>query len=140
MVFFLLLTAAALTSMISLLEVAVAVAVDRTGVSRPAMAIAVTALVLLMGLPSAMSYGVLAEWKLGGQPILDAVDNAVSNFVLPASGLAIALYAGWRLVPAASRSAADLAGSPVGAAWLWLLRVGVPLTTLVILLRSLGVL
>lgn len=140
MIFFLLLTAAALTSMISLLEVPVAVAVERLGLSRGRAALVISAMVFLLGVPSALSYGVLTEWKLAGQPILDAVDHAISNFVLPVCGLAIAIYAGWRLAPSDSMAAADLLGSRLGPLWLWLLRLGVPLTIDVILLRSLKVL
>lgn len=139
-IFFLLLTAAALTSMISLLEVSVAVAVDRFVMSRERAAVVITAIVFLLGVPSALSYGALADWKVAGQPILDAVDHAISNFVLPICGLAIAVYAGWRLAPSVSVAAADLGGSTLGSVWLWLLRLGVPLTIAIILLRSLKVL
>jgi neurotransmitter:Na+ symporter, NSS family len=135
-VFFLLLAAAALTSMISLLEVPVAVATDRLGLSRPRAVVIITATIFVLGIPSALSYGMLADWKPAGQPILDAIDHAVSNFVLPICGLLIALYVGWRLAPASAREAADLAHSVVGTMWLWLLRIGVPVTIAVILLRS----
>lgn len=139
-IFFLLLTAAALTSMISLLEVPVAVAAERLGMSRKRAALVISGGVFLLGVPSALSYGVLADWKLGGQPLLDAIDHAISNFVLPICGLAVAAYAGWRLVPSESTAAADLDTSILGLVWHWLLRLGVPLTIVVILLRSLNVL
>ncbi|MCC7427311.1 MAG: sodium-dependent transporter [Alphaproteobacteria bacterium] len=137
-VFFLLLSAAALTSMISLLEVAVAVLVARTGWSRPRATAIVAAALFLLGMPSALGYGTLRGWTLAGQPLLDAIDHLVSNFLLPLSGLCIALFVGWRLRAAEAVSAADLAGSAVAPAWLWLLRIGAPLTILVILLRSAG--
>ncbi len=139
-VFFLLLAAAALTSMISLLEVSVAVAVERLGMSRARAALVISGVIFVLGVPSALSHGVLTEWKLGGKPLLDAIDHAVSNFVLPACGLAIAIYAGWRLSPSVSVASADLDASRLGLVWLWLLRLGVPLTIVVILLRTLQVL
>ncbi len=137
--FFLLLSAAALTSMISLLEVPVAVASDRLGLSRPRAAAIITAAIFVVGIPSALSYGVLGEWKLGGQPVLDAIDHSISNFVLPICGLSIALFVGWRLAPAAAMEAANLNHSAMGTLWLWLLRIGVPATIAVILMRSVGV-
>lgn len=139
-VFFLLLSAAALTSMISLLEVPVAVASDRLKLSRRSAAVVVALAAFIIGLPSALSYGVLSSWTIGGQPILDAVDHAISNFLLPIAGLSTALFVGWWLAPAASRQAADLDRSVLGSAWLWLLRVGVPATIAVILMRSLALL
>lgn len=137
-VFFLLLSAAALTSMISLLEVPVAVASERLFKSRGRATVVITVAIFLVGIPSALSYGVLGSWKLAGQPVLDAIDHAISNFVLPIGGLSIALFVGWRLAPATAKEAANLAHSTVGAIWFWLLRVGVPATIAVILMQSLA--
>jgi neurotransmitter:Na+ symporter, NSS family len=140
MIFFLLLSAAAVTSMMALLEVPVAVVTDRLGWSRPRAVIIITSVIFILGLPSAMSYGVLSSVQLGGLPILDAIDHAVSNFVLPICGLSVALFVGWRLSPAVATAAANLQHSAAGPVWLWLLRLGVPLTITVILLRSLALL
>lgn len=139
-VFFLLLTAAALTSMISLLEVPVAVAVDRLAISRERAALLIGVAAFLLGVPSALSHGILAGWTIGGRGLLDAIDHGVSNFILPICGLAIAVYAGWRLAPSVSTAAANLDGSRLGTVWVWLLRLGVPTTIVVILLRTLGIL
>ena len=139
-VFFFLLSAAALTSMISLLEVAAAYAVHRHGAARARAAALIGAAVLLIGIPSALSYGTLSGIEPGGRPLLDAVDHAVSNFVLPIGGLLIALLVGWRLDLTAALADADLAGTRLGAAWIWLLRLVVPATVAVILLRSAAVL
>lgn len=137
-IFFLLLAAAALTSIIALLEVPVAVAADRFGLSRVWATVVITVGVFILGIPSALSYGVLVDWTFDGRPVLDAIDHAVSNFVLPLCGLAIAGFVGWRLVPASVMEAANLETSVVGWVWLWLLRIGVPATIAVILMRSLS--
>lgn len=136
LVFFLLLAAAALTSMISLLEVPVSVVVHRTGRSRSAAVATVTLAVFLAGLPSALSYGVLERWKIGGLPLLDLVDQATSNILLPLCGLACAVFVGWRLAPATALADADLGNTRVGWVWWWLLRVVAPATIVLILLRS----
>jgi NSS family neurotransmitter:Na+ symporter len=136
--FFLLLSAAALTSMVSLLEVPVAVVADRLGLGRRRAVAWITAAVFILGLPSALSYGVLADWQVAGMPLLDGLDHGVSNFLLPVCGLAIAVFVGWRLERRIAMEAADLGASRLGPVWLWLLRALVPLLIAIILLRSAG--
>jgi len=135
-VFFLLLAAAALTSMVALLEVPVSVAVHRLGLRRWSASALVGGLIFAAGVPSAMSFGVLAHIQIGRHGILDAIDTGVSNFLLPLGGVLVALFVGWRLKRQDSLWEADLDGSRLGRVWLWLLRVLVPVTILVILLRS----
>jgi NSS family neurotransmitter:Na+ symporter len=84
--FFGLLVVAALTSAIALLEVAVAYAMQRWGWSRLRAALWTGSAAFILGVPSSLGLG------LG---ILDAVDFIASNILLPLSGLAIALFAGW---------------------------------------------
>lgn len=135
-VFFLLLSAAALTSMVALLEVAVSLAVHRLNLRRWSATGIVGAIVFAVGLPSAMSFGVLSDIQFGRHGILDAIDAGVSNFLLPIGGVLTAVFVGWRLKRAESLPEADLANSRCGAVWLWLLRFLVPVTILTILLQS----
>lgn len=137
-VFFLLLSAAALTSMVALLEVPVALATHRLGWSRMRAVAASCALIFLLGVPSAMSYGILANVHVAGLPILDAIDHAVSNFILPLGGLAIALSVGWVLGRGNALNDADLEGRAIGMIWLWILRIAAPLMIVIILMRSVG--
>jgi NSS family neurotransmitter:Na+ symporter len=134
--FFLLLTAAALTSMVSLLEVPVSAAMRRFGAGRRKATAVVVALVFLLGLPSALGFGVLEHIRFGGRGILDAVDSAVSDILLPLGGLAIALFAGWRIERAVALREADFGDTRAGRAWIWLLRIPVPAAIALILIRS----
>jgi NSS family neurotransmitter:Na+ symporter len=126
--------------MISLLEVPVAYVVSRVGHARPPAASAVAGTIFILGIPSALSYGLLSQVQFAGQPLLDGIDQAVSNFLLPAGGLVVALLVGWRLNARTALEDADLATTLIGHLWLWLLRVAVPLVIVVILIRSLGLL
>jgi NSS family neurotransmitter:Na+ symporter len=135
--FFFLLSAAAVTSMISLLEVPVAYVVSRLGHARPLASLVVAGAIFILGIPSALSYGVLSHVQFAGQPLLDGIDQAVSNFLLPAGGLVVALLVGWRLNARTALEDADLAATLIGQLWLWLLRVAVPLVIAIILMRSL---
>jgi NSS family neurotransmitter:Na+ symporter len=138
-VFFFLLSAAAITSMVSLLEVPVAMAIHRFGWARRRTALAAGALVFAIGVPSALSFGALKHVTIAGRGILGAIDAAVSSFLLPTGGILIALFVGWHVNRTLTLEAAGFDGSRLGAAWLWLLRTLVPLAVALILLHSLGV-
>lgn len=135
-VFFLLLSAAALTSMVALLEVPVSVAVHRLKLRRWSASALLGGVIFATGVPSAMSFGVLAHVRIGRHGILDAIDAGVSNFLLPVCGVLVALFVGWRLRRAEALGEADLAEARLGRLWLWLLRLLVPVTIFAILLQS----
>lgn len=129
-IFFFLLAAAALTSMISLLEVPVAAVMHRWRVHRTA-AVAMTAgAILLAGLPSALSYGVLANLTVLDAPILEGTDAAVSNLLLPLAGLAVAVFFGWIVPRRISLRLAELEGKMLGPVVLWILRYPAPVLIL----------
>lgn len=135
-VFFFLLAAAAFTSMVSLLEVPVSMAVHRSGLKRWSATALCGLLIFVLGLPSAMSFGTLGEVRIGGQQILDAVDAGVSNFLLPFGGILLAVFVGWRMERATALHEADMPTGWPGRLWLWLLRTLVPATIALILLES----
>lgn len=100
--FFLLLFVAALASAISLLEIVVAMLVRRLEWSRPRATWLSAAVCFAGGIPTALSFNRWSEWfPLGGIPgfehatFFDLIDDLTSNVLLPAGGLAIALFAGW---------------------------------------------
>ena len=95
-----------------------------------------TGCVFVLGLPSALSYGLLSHIRFSSLGILEAIDHGVSNFLLPTTGILTALYVGWRLERAFVLDEADLGESRIGIIWLWLVRILVPVTILGILLQS----
>jgi len=138
--FFALLVAAALTSMVSLLEVPVASVIHRTRLNRGGATTMVGATVFALGIPSALSFGLLSGIQISGRGLLDFTDQTVSNYVLPLAGILVCIYAGWRWGRKNALSAADLPGKVVGSVWLWLLRVVAPAMILLILFDSTGAL
>jgi neurotransmitter:Na+ symporter, NSS family len=135
--FFLLLVAAALTSMIALLEVSVALAIRVLGLPRWSATIALGLLIFAAGIPAAAGSGPLAALRWDGRGILDGMDHVVSNIMLPISGLLTALFVGWRWREAPAE--AGFGGRRLGFLWLRLVRWVAPALILAILLRSLGV-
>jgi NSS family neurotransmitter:Na+ symporter len=136
--FFFLLSAAALASMVSLLETCVAYAVHRRGAGRMRATAVLTAVIFALGLPSALGHGAVPWLTRSGKPILDLIDQGLSNFVLPVSGLLIALLVGWRMERRRALADADLWNNAVGRTWLWLIRLLAPVMIAFILVRSLG--
>jgi neurotransmitter:Na+ symporter, NSS family len=133
--FFFLLSAAALTSIVSLMEVPVAALMERLAITRRLATGLIGMLSLLVGIPSALSYGLLSDWQLVGRPLLDAADYLGSNFLLPVAGLLVATTIGWRLRGRDALREAGLAGL-VGQLWLWSIKVVVPVAIILILWRA----
>ena len=137
-IFFLLLVAAALTSMVSLLEVPVAFFIHRLSFQRwPAVA-TVGTIVFLIGIPAALSFGFLSAIQFNGRGVLDAMDHTVSAYLLPIGGILTALFVGWRWNRQEALSESDLGDSPSGIIWLWLLRIVVPVMVILILVQPTG--
>jgi NSS family neurotransmitter:Na+ symporter len=130
--FFLLLFVAALASAISLIEVAVAPLMRTTAMSRRKAAILVGAVAWLLGLPSVLSFNLWAEVRplssLGHAEltIFDAIDGFASNLLLPACGLALSLFAGWRMPAHIYQAELGQAPRALGTALRLLLRWVVP--------------
>ena len=84
-VFFALLSLAALTSMISLLEVPVATLIHQLGWSRWRAVLTLAAAVFVLGVPLALSFGPLADIQVMNYRLLDLADRFASNYLLPAA-------------------------------------------------------
>lgn len=94
-IFFTLLAIAAITSGISLLEVVVAYFIDQRGWKRKKAVIIVGSAIFAFGVPSGLSFGALAEFKVMGMTFFDHVDNIASNYLLPLGGMLTAVFVGW---------------------------------------------
>jgi len=136
--FFALLVAGALTSMMSMLEVPVAYLVRRTRFSRRQLVPVIGFAMFLLGVPSALGFGPLKAINWHGRGILDNVDYLVSNFLLPAGGILVVLFVGWRWAGTDARAGADLDRSRWGVIWLWLIRIVTPALILLIVLRGIA--
>ncbi|MDA3930775.1 MAG: sodium-dependent transporter [Prolixibacteraceae bacterium] len=95
--FFLLLTVAALTSSISILEVVVAYFKEEFRLKRKPATIVATILISTLGIFCSLSMGVLEPYKLFGLNFFDLMDWISANMLLPLGGLFIALFVGWFL-------------------------------------------
>ncbi len=140
MAFFLLLSVAAWTSGISLMEPATAYLVESTNLSRRAAALSVAGLAWLLGLASVFSFNLWSEVTIGGRSIMGAIEYVANDIMLPLGGLLTAIFAGWVLSSKITREELD-DKMPDWAynAWLWLTRVVTPALILVVLASLMGV-
>jgi len=97
LLFFILLSIAAVTSAISILEVSVAYLVDELSFSRKKATIAMGILVYIAAIPNALSFNVLSDvYLLGtGLTFFDMSDYLASNLLLPLGGFFLAIFAGY---------------------------------------------
>lgn len=94
--FFLLLFFAALTSAIGMLEVNVAAMMNVTKFSRKKTSMILTGLLIIVGLPAALSYTSI-NLSLGNIKILDLMDETLGTYGLPITALITALVFTWFL-------------------------------------------
>ncbi len=95
LLFFVLLSVAALTSSMSLLEVVVAYFVDERGWGRHRAVLVLGTLVYAFGLPSALSFNLMADMTINDLTFFDSVDYLASNILLPFGGFFIAIFVAW---------------------------------------------
>ena len=93
--FFVLLSFAALTSSMSLLEPVVALVEEKTALGRKGAAVTAGVVIWLLGVASLLSFNHWSEIQIMGNNIFDFLDKLTSKFMLPLTGLGIIIFAGW---------------------------------------------
>ncbi len=96
-IFFVLLALAALTSTISLHEVATAYVHEEHRMSRRKAAWVVSAGVMVLGIFSSLSFGLLKEQTLFGLTFFSFLDYLTAKIMLPLGGMMICIFVGLRI-------------------------------------------
>ncbi len=97
--FFVLLSVAALTSSISILEVVVAYLKEEFKIERKGATVLGTVMISILGIFCSLSMGVWSGFHVFGLNIFDLLDWVSANMLLPLGGLFISLFVGWFLGP-----------------------------------------
>lgn len=136
--FFTLLSVAAVTSMVGLLEPLVAWVEEKKQTTRHLATVLVIAALSVLAVISVLSYNIIAGWQVFGLNLNGVFDYLSNQIMLPVGGLLIALFAGWQITRSTLR--AELAGMPdwIFNIWHLLLRFVVPPAIAVILLTGLS--
>jgi NSS family neurotransmitter:Na+ symporter len=138
LLFFLLLSIAALTSSVATLEVVVATFTEEFGMDRRRAPFVIAGIMFLIGVPCALSMGAVPINVLG-MAFFDFVILLVEGFFLPVGGLLIVMFVGWRLSRQDVASALASEGKMpwYQSGYLFLIRFVVPVLIVVVLFKTL---
>lgn len=141
--FFVLLSVAALTSSISILEVVVAYFKEEFNMGRKSSTILATILISFLGILCSLSMGVLSPYTFFGLNIFDLMDWISANMLLPIGGLFIALFIGWyygrKKVQAEVANGGKLSGAFLSI-FMFLVKFIAPIAIAIVMLNKVGLL
>lgn len=136
--FFIMLTMAALTSTISLLEVPTSYLIDSRGWTRQQAVLGLTGITFLLSIPSALGNGAVGFWSSVpgvGMAFLDLMATIWNNFALPVGGLLLAVFVGWVWrTEEALKELEPGGGMPGAALWAFLIRYVCPVAIAIIII------
>ncbi|MBE6904081.1 MAG: sodium-dependent transporter [Ruminococcaceae bacterium] len=137
-IFFLLMAFAALTSAIALLECVVSAILDRFNCSRKIATIFTALGAFLLGIPAALTYGVLKNFKILNYDFFDFLGVITDNILMPVGGIFMCIFIGWIWGPKhiAEHVETNSNRFPLKKAWLICIRFIVPI--LIVLVTIVG--
>ena len=137
--FFILLSFAAWTSALGLMEPAVAWLVEHHNRTRAQAAVIIGGTIWILGFLTVFSFNVLANVSFGKGTVFDNLDHLTNNIMLPLGGLLIAVFAGW--VMCRNSTADELGGAGTTyRMWRFLARYVVPVGVMFVFLKAVGLL
>ncbi|MGR7920225.1 sodium-dependent transporter [Zobellella denitrificans] len=135
--FFVMLSVAALTSAISLIEPAVAWLTGRYRISRARACLGSGVLMWLLSLGTVFSFNLWEQHTLFGKTFFGGLDYLTSSWIMPLSGLFIALFAGWVMSRTATEQ--ELGRGPGYRLWRFTIRYLSPVFIVLMFLNAIGV-
>ena len=126
--FFILLSVAALSSSISLLEPGVAYLSEEGVLSRKSSAIIISIFIWILGLGSAFSFNIWSDFNLiGNKNFLDSMDFLANQILLPLGGMLIAIFVGWYMDKSLIKSEVGVTNSLFYKMWRFFVKFAAPL-------------
>jgi NSS family neurotransmitter:Na+ symporter len=134
--FFVLVTLAAWSSSISLIEPAIAYLIESKSCSRLTASFSLGFIAWIVGLGSVFSFNIWAEEKIAGFNFFELIDFITANIMLPLSGFLVAILIGWMLKSKIVENQL-LDDSPrLFFTWQWAVKFVSPLAVLVVLIMG----
>lgn len=140
--FLLLFLFASLTSAFSMLEIIVSVLSKGDSEKRTKWSWTIGLLIFLVGIPSALSFGVWSDVSIFGKTIFDAADYLVSNILMPVGALLISIFVPLKMKKSAlyeELSKGSSLSKGLFNVWFLLMRYVAPIAIFLVLLDVMGV-
>ncbi|PUB15803.1 sodium-dependent transporter [Paenisporosarcina sp. OV554] len=135
LMFFILLLFATLTSSIAMLETVVSIGIKNAYDKRKRAAWIYGLVIFLVGIPSALSFGVFSDIKILGKTFFDFADFLTSSIGLPLGALLISIFAGY--VVKKSELIEELNISPVTfKSWYFIVRYLAPVAIILVFINA----
>ena len=134
--FFILLSFAAITSAISLLEPSVAWMIEEQNVSRTTAALSIGFLIWSLGFLTILSFNDLSDFTFWKGTLFDNVDYLTSNILLPISGLLFTIFASWFMTKSSSQSELNDISPIAYNIWRFLAGIVAPIGVLIVFLNA----
>lgn len=138
--FFVMLTVAALTSSISLIEPAVAWLVENKGFTREKACLWSGGVTWILGIGTIFSFNVWSDFKIFERNIFQLLDYLTANLMLPIGGFCIAIFAGWIMLAQHSEAELNMPSTESYKIWKILISYVAPAAVFFVFLHVVGVL
>ncbi|WP_232698768.1 sodium-dependent transporter [Brevibacillus daliensis] len=142
-IFLLLFLFATLTSAFSMLEISVGAITKGDQRKRAKASWSVGIGMFLLGVPSALGFGVLSDITLFGKSIFDNADFLVSNILMPIGALLISIFVSWKMKRDILLSEVSEGSKNVKrwfTIWYMLLRYVIPGAIMIVFINMIGIL
>jgi len=137
--FFVLLTFAAWSSAISLIEPGVTWLVENKNMQRTKACVIAGGLTWLVGVGTVLSFNVTSEVTLFDKTFFDLLDYLTSNIMLPLGGLAMAIFVGWFMKTKDIKAELDIKQPFMYDLWLFLVKYITPVAVIIVFLNAIGI-
>ncbi len=136
--FFIMLTFAAWSSAISLIEPAVTWLVENRGMERMTAAMLTGCVAWLLGIGTVLSFNEWSELTWLGRTFFDNLDFLTTNILLPLGGLLISIFAAWVMRREHLLDELEMPDGALFQLWHFLIRFFAPAAVVTIFLNSVG--
>ncbi|MFT6916290.1 MAG: NSS family neurotransmitter:Na+ symporter [Motiliproteus sp.] len=135
--FFMMVSIAAWSSAVSLLEPVVTYVVERFEVSRVEACIIMGGIVWVLGIGALASFNVGSQWSLFGMNFFNLLDFLTASVLLPLGGLLVCVFAGWWVGKRITREELSMRSERVFSAWFFVIRYVAPTAVAIVFIANL---
>ena len=132
---------ATVTSSVVMLEINVGNITNQKNTNRTKWSVIIGVVTFIFGIPSALSYGKLADTLIFGKTFFDNMDFLVSNILMPFGSLCVSIFTGYILDKQVALKELNVKentkGMTIFKIWIFLLRYILPIIIIIVFLSQL---